>query len=181
MIKRCKYCKKYSDNFSPKGTGCRPCKAEIGRKYRSKNREKILKMKKRYYYEGGGKEKGREWVLKNKDKLNAQWREKYKANPKKYLDKHKEYLKNNPEKLKEYKKREYWKYRDMHIKHSSQYSKKNREKINKLNKKYREAPSDTYIKKLLTSGNSLKHKDIPQELVEAKRQYVKIIRITKEK
>ena len=46
--------------------------------------------------------------------------------------------------------------------------------------KRRENITDSYIKKLLTSRSNLRFEDIPQELVEAKRQYVKIKRITKE-
>ena len=181
MIKKCKYCKKKSDNFSPKGIACRSCKSEIDKKYRSENREKILKMKKAYYYNRGGKEKMKEWTSKNRDKLKAQWRERYKKNPKKYLDKHKEYLKNNPDKYKDYKKTEYWKHRDYYLKNSKEYAKNNRGKINKSRKKSREVLSDWYIKKLLTDNSSLSNKDIPQELIEAKKQHLKIKKITKEK
>ena len=151
---------------------------ERDKKYRLKNKEKIREMKKRYYYEGGGKEKEKQWSEKNKDKLNAQWRARYKKNPEKYLNKHKEYLKKNPEKYKEYKKREYWKYRDKYLAYSNQYRKDNKEKINKRVQKGRDELWDTYLKKLIVGENSnLSHKDIPKKLIDAKRQHLKLKRI----
>ena len=60
----------------------------------------------------------------------------------------------------------------------------NIEELNKKRREYgqkcRDNLTDVYIIKTLTDRSNLTNKDIPQELVEAKRQYVKIKRITKE-
>ena len=55
--------------------------------------------------------------------------------------------------------------------------KKELERYEKRGKLLRERLDDKYIKSLLCSKNTLKHRDIPQELIEAKRQYLKINRI----
>jgi len=97
----------------------------------------------------------KKWRLKNKDKVREH-RKKYRL--------------NNKDKIKELGKKYYIINKDK----KKAYHKKRTEKA------IREC-SDNYIKSLLTAGNSLEYKDIPQELVGAKRQHVKIIRITKEK
>lgn len=40
--------------------------------------------------------------------------------------------------------------------------------------------ADSYIRKLLKAGTSLKSKDIPQELIEAKRAHLQLTRALKE-
>jgi len=61
----------------------------------------------------------------------------------------------------------------------------NREELNKKRRKYgqkcRDNLTDVYIKKLLVDESNLTGKDLPKKLIEAKRQYLKMIRITKEK
>lgn len=80
-----------------------------------------------------------------------------------------EWQKNNPEKLKEYVRK---------------WQKNNPEKIRRFQRKYkkvgRENLKDWYIKTLITNKSILNHKDIPQELIEAKRQYLKVKRKLKE-
>ena len=50
----------------------------------------------------------------------------------------------------------------------------------KYYKRIKENLEDIYLRKLLCAGVILKYKDIPQELIEAKRQHLKLKRITKE-
>ena len=54
------------------------------------------------------------------------------------------------------------------------------EYIKKYDKKIKENLEDVYIRKILSSGSILKRGDIPQELVEAKRQHLKFKAILKE-
>ena len=55
-----------------------------------------------------------------------------------------------------------------------------RKKANKKMKKIRDNLGDIYIKNQLCSGGILKTKDIPQEMVEAKRQHLKLTRTIRE-
>ena len=60
-------------------------------------------------------------------------------------------------------------------------SKPYKKALKKYNKKIRKNLDDRYIKILLCSGNILKPKDIPQELVEAKREQLRIKRFLEKK
>ena len=54
-------------------------------------------------------------------------------------------------------------------------------KQNKEKKKLRDSLDDSYVRSLLCSGGILKYKDIPQELVEAKREQLRIKRFLEKK
>ena len=99
----------------------------------------------------------RKYHLKNKD-------ERYK--------KSREYVLKNKDKVQEYMK-----------KYKKEYMLKNADKIKESTRKYNsiqvEELTDTYIKQLLTNGNSLWAKDIPKWLVEAKRDELNMKRIIK--
>ena len=56
-----------------------------------------------------------------------------------------------------------------------------RNKQNKEKKKLRDSLDDSYVRSLLCSGGILKYKDIPQELVEAKREQLRIKRFLEKK
>ena len=53
--------------------------------------------------------------------------------------------------------------------------------MKKYRKKITKNLEDAYVRRLIATGTFLTHKDIPQALVDAKRQYMKINRITKER
>lgn len=56
-------------------------------------------------------------------------------------------------------------------------------KQKKKRRKKGEGPelTDSYVKKLLCAGTSLKHADIPDGLVELKREHIKVGRLIKKK
>ena len=66
-----KILKKLKENYDPIK------KSKYNKKYRTIYKEKWLAFKKRYYYERKGKEKVKEYKIKNKDKINA-WTRNYK-------------------------------------------------------------------------------------------------------
>ena len=63
--------------------------------------------------------------------------------------------------------------------YSSNYYYKNKERYRKLHKGYKSRLTDSYVANVIVEKSSLKAKDIPQEMVEARRQYMKLNRIIK--
>ena len=59
------------------------------------------------------------------------------------------------------------------------YYEANREKLLEKNKKGIKYLSDNYVKGLLTKNTNLTYKDIPQGLIQAKRELIKIRRFIK--
>ena len=64
--------------------------------------------------------------------------------------------------------------------YASDYYYDNKEQYRKLHKKYKAELTDSYVANALVDGTNLKAKDMPQELIDAKRQYMKLNRIMKE-
>ena len=112
---------------------------------------------------------------------------------------YKKYIEKNVEKIRKTKRKYYLKHQDEICKSQKEYYENNkdrmlnklkkyreenreqiRERDRKYNQKQRDNLTDVYIKNMLTGGNNLKPEDIPQELIEAKRQHLKLKRITKE-
>ena len=81
--------------------------------------------------------------------------------------------------------------REKHLAQQKKYREDNRERNSKWSKKYyketlkeklnkcKEDLSDSYVKNLLTADSSLGYGDIPQGLIEAKRELMKIKRFIK--
>ena len=84
----------------------------------------------------------------------------YEANREKILENQKKYKEENKDKIKE-RRRKYY------------------EKNKKYQEKRRKDLSDTYIKTLLIQKANLTFKDIPQGLIEAQRELIKIKRFIK--
>ena len=57
---------------------------------------------------------------------------------------------------------------------------KNKERYTKLQKSYKKKLTDSYVANVLVDRTNLKAKDVPQEVVDAKRQYMKVNRLFKE-
>jgi hypothetical protein len=113
------------------------------------------------------------WKKANPDKVKAQRKRKHAKYPEKRREERKRRRINNPEKWKAYqkRKRESEKARD---------PEKYKAKRDAQKQRARERLANWYIKNLLVRGSNLSRKDIPQELVEAKRLEVLITRKVKE-
>ena len=113
------------------------------------------------------------WKKANPDKVKAQRKRKHAKYPEKRAEEKKRRRINNPEKWKAYlkRRRESKKTRDP----ESWKAKRKAEK-----QRARERLSDGYIKSLLVRATSLSRRDIPQELIEAKRFELLITRKVKE-
>ena len=113
-------------------------------------------------------EKKRIYVANNREAVNKRRRDYWKDNPekyKRYLEKGILYRQNN---------------RDKELQRHILYRQNNKDKELQRGKRHRDSMSDSYIKNLIVAYNtSLETKDIPQEVVEAKREHLKLKRLLK--
>ena len=65
-------------------------------------------------------------------------------------------------------------------KYAKEYYRNNKEHYKELHKGYREELIDSYVANMIADKSSLKAKDIPDELIDSKRQYIKLKRLLKE-
>jgi len=119
----------------------------------------------------------------------------YEKNEEKIKEYQKKYRENNKEKIKEYRKKYYEENKGKINEYHKKYRENNKENLKELNKKYRENNKEKikeyqkkineydsknltgrYIKSLLTNKMSLKFEDIPQEIIEMKRQHLMCFR-----
>lgn len=113
-------------------------------------------------------DRDRKWREANREKVRENHRKYREANREKIREIQRKYCEENPEKVRETHRR---------------YCEANREKILKQSRKWarksRARLTDRYIKHILTDRSSLKFEDIPQELVEAKRELLRLERYLK--
>jgi hypothetical protein len=175
-LNKCKLCyaiykkKEYYENHE--------LKLQKAREYRDNNKEIIKKGSQRY-------------KAKNREKIAAWEREWRKNNPKKSRERSQRYHDSHPNYKKEY----YAKNRSMLIKKTIEWQKENKEKHLKRIKAWKmknydtwlqyerkrhktkvENLTDGYVAKLLKGNGKLLMKDVPTELIEAKRLQILIQR-----
>jgi len=145
-------------------------------KYYAKNREKILAKAK----EKRDPEYFKEYYAKNKEKILAKAKERRRAHPEKtkaYNDSRKEIMR---EYFREYARK--WRAENPEAKREQNRKRKesNPEAYAEMLKRSYERHcinlSDYYVRRVIMFGNSLKHSDIPQSMVEAKRIQIQIQR-----
>lgn len=153
---------------------CTKCKVEQDESLFSKNRGKKDGLS------SCCKKCDNERKANNKDKIK-ETRAKYKeSNKDKIKESSAKYRENNKEKIKECQA----KYRAKHQERIMEYRKKyhliNKDKSNGHRKEQARNLADSYVMDLIRSGTSLKYKDIPSILIEAKRIQMLIKRTIKE-
>ena len=177
-LKKCKKCEevKSLDEFNNSAKGkngknsqCRNCNklyyknnkdrhSELGKEYRDKNKEKIIKISKEYYKNNKERilEEAKKYQNKNKEKISEKSKEYYKNNKEKINQKEKEYRDKNKEKIKEFYKNNKQKFSEKYKK----YRNKNKEKINRRARERRKTNPLFKLRCLITSniGMSLKNK-----------------------
>ena len=107
------------------------------------------------------------------------WKEWYQENKEKINERNKKYYWENKEKEKERKKKYYEANKEKLLEQRKKHRKENIEKYREYQKEGIKDLSDNYVKGLLTDRTNLTYKDIPQELIEAKRELIKINRFIK--
>ena len=64
--------------------------------------------------------------------------------------------------------------------YASKYYRNNKQHYRELHMQYKEELSDSYVANCLADKRSIKATDVPNEIIESKRQYMKLKRILKE-
>ena len=124
---------------------------ERRKKYYKSNKEKLLEQNKKYREE-------------NKEKESKRAKKYREANKEIILEKEKKYREENREKER---------------KRAKKYNQANKEKLSERRKRDAENLTDYYVVRFIIEKSNLTPKDIPQELIEAKRELIKINRFIK--
>jgi len=153
------------------------CGVELFRVGRNVCKKCFKKQQKEYRLKN--KDKQKEYRLKNKDKLGKQ-REEYRLKNKDKIGKQKkEYRLKNKDKIGKKQKEYDLKNKDK----QKEYNLKNKDKLGKQREEYRlknkDKITDVYIKSLL-SGRGITSADVPQEMVEVKREQIIMSKLLKE-
>lgn len=159
----------------------------INKTYYEKNKSKILIQCKRYYeaHKEYLKLKAKEWYEANKERLRAKNITKYKANRKEILRKQREQRKRHPEQFQQWYKNYYAKHKKIILARRRKYRQTERGRMqhNRSGKKDRDELADHYVRWQLychkRGRTILSKEDIPQELIELKREHIKLGRALK--
>ena len=118
----------------------------------------------------------REWYAANRERMIVKARAAELANPEKAAQKKREYLERHPDKRKETNKR-YMKKPDV-IERTRELRAKpeRRESARTLRDRYRDTLADCYVRRIMAQRLEIKGSDIPQTLVEAQRELMKLKR-----
>lgn len=118
----------------------------------------------------------REWYAANRERMIAKARAAELANPEKAAQKKREYLERHPDKRKETNKR-YMKKPDV-IERTRELRAKpeRRESARTLRDRYRDTLADCYVRRIMAQRLGIKGSDMPQTLVEAQRELMKLKR-----
>lgn len=160
------------------------------KEYRKKNKDAIDKRMRAHYEEN--KDRYREIALKNKEsrressrRYKAKNKEKVRAARKAYYQKNKEQILSSVDKAA---KREYYRdycknNKEKMLDKNKRYYQKNKELRKQKIKDYTAGLTDYYVKNTLTNNSKggLKPSDIPRELIELKREQLKLHRLIKER
>jgi len=139
---------------------CNICNVEYSKKYRENNRDAVLERNKKY------RENNREQIVESLKKYRENNREKI-------AERNKKYYENNREPIVESFKKYYENNREPIIERGKKYRENNREQIIERGKKCRAELLDSYVK------TKLKIKHPPKELIEFKRDQLKLDRLIK--
>ncbi len=141
---------------------------ERHREWLAENKSRLIECKKQYY-------------LKNKQRLKEKAKKYRLAKIEYYRSQKRQYREKNKDKENE--RTNVW--RKSHKLHIQAYKRKwaiqNQEKIRNRGIRDIENCSISYIKSLLIIGTSLRHRDIPRDLVELKQLQLKLTRLIKER
>lgn len=147
---------------------CRLCVSKNTKKYIAKNKAKIAERDKKYYAKNKEKitEYKKKYQLKNREKTDKASKKYYAKNKAKVSERYKKKYSENKEK-----------FRELH----KQYRSKNKIRISEAAYMYRSELRNHYIRAILTRADqTLKQAQIPQSLINLKREEIKIKRLIKE-
>ena len=153
---------------------CTKCKVEKDEDLFSKNRSK------KYGLNSCCKKCEKEYKEKNKQKIKESWAKYRESNKDKLRESSLKYSENNKEKIKESNAKSKAKNRERMKEYWVKYHARNKYKEQAYYKDRRKNLVDRYVISLIRKKSSLKVKDIPKSLIEAKRMQILINRTLKE-
>jgi len=201
VCSRCKVEKNLSD-FQKNRTmkdgyaySCKECSALYYIKYKEGKKDKLYEYYKKYREENRDRKReiAKKYYHKNKDKIN----ENKKNKGKNYWNSYIERIRKDPEKYDRYLKNKkiynkmarekiknddflYEKNLERHRKYYHENINHCRSKTRRYSRERSKNLTDTYVKSLICKGNSLSPNDIPVELIQLKREQMKLKRCLKE-
>jgi len=127
------------------------------------------------------KEDYKKWYMANRERLIAKARAAELANPEKAAQKKREYLERHPEKRKETNRRYMKKPEVLDRQRELRASPERRAKAKKLREHYRDTLHDCFVRRCLAQHLKIKGSEIPQTLVDAHRELMRLKRALNEK
>ena len=123
----------------------------------------------------------KKWYLANRERLIAKARAAELANPEKAAQKKREYLERHPDKRKETNRRYMGKLEVQEKQRELRAKPEQRAKAKLLRDHYRDTLHDCFVRRCLAQHLNIKGSEIPQTLVDAHRELMKLKRAINEK
>lgn len=123
----------------------------------------------------------KKWYMANRERLIAKARAAELANPEKAAQKKREYLERHPDKRKETNRRYMGKPEALAKQRELRAKPEQRAKAKRLREHYRDTLHDCFVRRCLAQHLKIKGSEIPQTLVDAHRELMKLKRAINEK
>ena len=123
-------------------------------------------------------DRANKWVEENKDRVKEYRREYYLREKDRLQALHKKYYLEHRDEINKGKNERYLKERDQILKRNKNWKMNNKGKVKELSDLERKNLSGNYVRNIIRQGSKspLKHRDIPDELVEIKRLHLQLKR-----
>ncbi len=118
----------------------------------------------------------KKWYMANRERLIAKARAAELANPEKAAQKKREYLERHPDKRKETNRRYMKKPEVITKQRELRTTPESRMKAKQLREHYRDTLHDVYVRRVMAQHLGIKGSEIPQTLVDAQRELMKLKR-----
>ena len=123
----------------------------------------------------------KKWYMANRERLIAKARAAELANPEKAAQKKRKYLERHPDKRKETNRRYMKKPEVMAKQRELRSTAESRKKDKRLREHYRDTLHDCFVRRCLAQNLKIKGSEIPQTLVDAHRELMRLKRAINEK
>ena len=118
----------------------------------------------------------KKWYMANRERIIAKARAAELANPEKAAQKKRDYLERHPDRRKETNRRYMKKPEVMAKQRELRATPESRAKVKRLCEYYRDTLHDCYVRRVMAQRLGVKGRDLPQTLVDAQRELMKLKR-----
>ena len=118
----------------------------------------------------------KKWYMANRERIIAKARAAELANPEKAAQKKRDYLERHPDRRKETNRRYMKKPEVMAKQRELRATPESRAKAKRLREYYRDTLHDCYVRRVMAQRLGVKGRDLPQTLVDAQRELMKLKR-----